>query len=152
MDLSDPKTWTDVVKVVIEGRGIVVPLLIASVWGTWWVRGWTAKAKIVGLQEQNKVLEEKNKLLESYRQFAEARVNDIDQKLIATTAQLTTLQDQIKSKAPQEGLLKTANSTMRGLGELRAANTELIHHLHALDLTVQSPSFSGVEMTVSKSS
>ena len=36
VDLTDPKFWTDGVKVVIDAYQIVVPLLVIVAIATWW--------------------------------------------------------------------------------------------------------------------
>ncbi len=125
MDLTDPDTWINGAKVVIAAPQIVVPLLIAVASVAYWLRGSLAKAAIEGLREQNKALED-------YRQLEEARASEFSRKLADVTAQLATLDGQIKRGEPQQGLLVTTNATAANVGELQVITAELTEALRAL--------------------
>jgi hypothetical protein len=129
MDLADPKTWADGLKVVLEAPHIVVPLLVAVGGAAYWFRGSMAKAAIDGLKEQNQALVERNSVLEAHREFAETRAGEFDRKLGLVTAQLTTLEGQIKRGEPQQGLLLTAAATTANVGELQVITSQLTHAL-----------------------
>jgi hypothetical protein len=137
MDLSDPKTWTDGAKIVLEAPQIVAPLLGGVIFGTWWLTSRIDHGTKEKLREQIKVHE-------AHRKFAEDRASDFDRKLGAVTAQLTTLEGQIRRGDPQQGLLVTANSTATAIGELRRANTEI---LRALGTTAGAPKLAAPQLT-----
>lgn len=112
MDFSDPKTWTEGAKVVFAAPHIVIPLVLAGAAGAWWFRGTTAKGTIEALQERNNTLE-------VHRRFAESKADELSRKFGAVTAQLETLEGQIKRGESQQQLLETTTATTTSIVEVK---------------------------------
>jgi len=110
MDLSDPKTWTDGLDVVVRAPHIVFPLLIAVGWGCFWVRGRFDKSKIDGLEQRLDLAKEQ----QSY----------LTKKLADAEAEIVKLEQQTREAVP-ELLHGKVISTLRYVREATAANTDL---------------------------
>jgi hypothetical protein len=111
MDLSDPKTWTDGLWVVVSAPHIVGPLLIAVGSIVWWFRGSVERPKRDGLVERLHNAKEQ----QSY----------LSQRLTDAQADITKLKQQIEDRAAPELLRDTVNSTARIVGDIAIANNDL---------------------------
>jgi hypothetical protein len=96
MDLSNPKTWTDGARVVIDAPHIVGPLVVAFIVGTWWLRGFLAKERIGALEERLRL--------------AKDRLDDTAEKLNSAKAEQALLQTQINAHETPAKIASTATS------------------------------------------
>ena len=154
MDLSNPKTWTDGISVVVGAPHIVFPLLAA--WGVfvWWFRGTVEQAKRDGLQSiingrdaqlagkdaqiaakdaQIAVGETKLAGLTTQGQVTQERLQlandvqkDLTTKLADAKKESEKLRKQVEEKAAPEAIAATANSTVTLVTDSVSANTVLL--------------------------
>jgi hypothetical protein len=118
MDLSDPKTWTDGLGVVLGAPHIVVPLLVTVGGGVWWLRGKFEERKRDGLETIIKGLQQR---LEN----AKEQQSYLSQRLTDAQAEIAKLRQQIDTGAATELLSATVKSAQRFINETVTANTQL---------------------------
>src|SRR5262245_48185252 len=139
MDLSNPKTWTDGLKVVVNAPHVVGPLMAATAIAVWWFRGTVEKAKRDGLQSiingrdaqlagkdaqiaakdaQIAVRDTKIASLTTQGTVTQERLrlanevqNNLTTKLADAEKEAEKLRKQVEEKAPPEAIAATANST-----------------------------------------
>lgn len=87
MDLSNPKTWTDGLRVVVDAPHVVVPLLLAVAFGGWWFRGHLQDSQIGTLKQE---LALADRQLSDYRdKLAGASPDQVKARLVELEAKLT---------------------------------------------------------------
>jgi hypothetical protein len=127
MDLSDPKTWTEGLDVVVSARHIVIPLLIAVGGGVWWVRGKFEERKRDGLQTIINGLEGRLDNAKDQQSYLATRLADAE-------TEIAKLEQQIEDRAAPELLRETVNSTAQIVGEIETVNTRLGNAISNPDL------------------
>jgi hypothetical protein len=108
MDLTDPKTWTDGMGVVVGAPHIVVPLLIAVAVDVWWVR-----ERFV-----DKPMVQRLNLAKEHQSYLAEKLNDAH-------AEIAKLKQQIDSGASPEVLIGTVKSAERFIDQTAMANDDL---------------------------
>jgi hypothetical protein len=118
MDLSDPKTWTDGLAVVVGAPHIVVPLVIAVGGAVWWVRGKFEERKRDGLQASINVLQERLHNAREQQSYLSRRLTDAQ-------AEIAKLKQQIEDRAAPEVLRGTISSAAKFIDDTATANDDL---------------------------
>jgi hypothetical protein len=118
MDLSDPKTWTEELRVVIGAPHIVVPLLLLVGGGAWWLKDKIDDGEVRGLKAKNEVLDERLKLAADREQAVQEARDELEK-------QVEELKAQIAAGATRETLAPVTARVDAALGEFRSANTAL---------------------------
>lgn len=136
MDLSNPKTWTDGVSVVVGGPHIITPLLLTVSACVWWFRGTVERAKRDGLQSiidgrdaKISALTQQIEVREERLQLAIDAHKDLSTKLIDAKMEAEKLKQQIEQKACPEAIATTAKSTTKLLTDTGTVNNALRHVL-----------------------
>jgi hypothetical protein len=86
MDLSDPETWKNGLRVLVSAPHVVVPLLIAVAFGTWWIRGQLQEGQISSLKAElsfadRQIAEYKQKLGGASPDEAKARIQQLEARV-----------------------------------------------------------------------
>jgi hypothetical protein len=153
MDLSDAKTWTDGIKLVVGAPHIVGPLIAATAIAVWWFRGTVERTKRDGLQSiingrdaqlagkdsqlagkdsqvagkdtQIAIMTQQAEVTEQRLKPANEIASDLTTKLANTEKETEKLKKQLEEKASPEAIAATANSVGNLVTDTGSANTFL---------------------------
>ena len=152
MDLSDPKVWTDGIKVVVNAPHIVGPLMAATAIAVWWFRGTVEKARQDGLQStidgRDSQIAGKDVLvtvMQERLQLANDAQKNLTTKLTDAEKETEKLRKQVEEKASPEAIAATARHTATLVTDSVSANTQLKNVLsnNPADLYLRSSRKSG---------